>query len=280
MKIKNLITIHNKENFLKYDLNDILDKSIEEISKSFVDNKVDSILILKDSKPYYILTVTDVIDAFVNSLEKIKLFQYFNLYKKDLLTAKIEDSLLDSYKKMREKRYHHLIIVDKNGNFVTVLTLEDIANFLTEIAIKDPLTGLYNKGFFEFLIDKCKNEDIEVGIIFVDLDNFKELNDKYGHLFGDKVLEKVSNVIKKNIRDIDYAFRFGGDEFVVVVFSTFDDLEKIKNRIDKEINSLVIEGKKISASLGYAHYKTDSENLEEVIKIADERMYENKRRKK
>ncbi|WP_456480146.1 GGDEF domain-containing protein, partial [Nautilia sp.] len=114
----------------------------------------------------------------------------------------------------------------------------------------------------------------------IDLDNFKKINDRYGHLFGDKVLINVSKIIKNSIRDIDYAFRFGGDEFVVMIFADFFVLKKVALRIKEKITSTSIDGVTPQCSIGYAHYPTDSFDLEEVLDMADKRMYENKRLKK
>jgi len=114
---------------------------------------------------------------------------------------------------------------------------------------------------------------MQIGIIFVDLDNFKNINDTYGHVFGDKVLKRVAEIIRKNIRDIDYAFRFGGDEFVVVFFSDKELTKKVSDRIVKEISKSYINTIQLRASVGHAHYKTDGNDLNKVLQKADQKMY-------
>jgi len=179
---------------------------------------------------------------------------------------------------MRSYKIHHLIVVDNNGYYKSVINFYDFASYLTEIALKDEMTGLYNKRFFEFILDRYKKEDIEIGIIFVDLDNFKKINDAFGHLFGDIVIKNIAGIIKQSIRDIDYAFRFGGDEFVIMIFADSKVLKKVANRIKDKVSKTAIEGIKTECSIGFAHYPTDSDNLEEVLKLADKRMYEKKKK--
>jgi diguanylate cyclase (GGDEF)-like protein len=98
-------------------------------------------------------------------------------------------------------------------------------------------------------------------------------------LFGDKVIKKTADIIKSSIRDIDFAFRFGGDEFVIVVVAKQNVLFKIVNRIKEKINKAVIENFNLQASIGYAHFPTEGD-IQTVIDLADKRMYEEKKRKK
>jgi diguanylate cyclase (GGDEF)-like protein len=218
-----------------------------------------------------------MIDALVVHDENLNIVKFIEKNPKRLITVSLNDTVFDAYTLMRSVKIHYLIVVNEKDELEEVLKIDDLVSFLTEIAIKDDLTGLYNKRFFEFILDKYRNFDTQIGIIFVDIDKFKELNDKYGHMFGDKILKEVSDIIKGSVRDIDYAFRFGGDEFVVVSFVPREVAQKIAKRIKDKISSTVIEGIKISASVGWAHYKSDSDDIYEVVEIADKRMYEEKR---
>jgi diguanylate cyclase (GGDEF)-like protein len=278
MKLYELAKVVNNDSVKSVELYDVADDTLEKISQEFVNNHLETFVVLKNKKPYYIFTSSDLIEALVDGYDKLSLFQYIQIKEKDLIVANINESIFEAYLKIRNKKIHHLIVVDENGDFYKVVTIGDFAQFLTEIAIKDPLTGLYNRRFFEFLLDKFQNEDLEVGIIFLDVNKFKELNDKYGHDFGDTILKKISNIIKRSIRNIDYAFRVGGDEFIVMVVATVDILDKIAKRLEKSLN-FEYKGVKISVSIGYAHYKNDSDDIKKVIELADKRMYQNKRSK-
>ena len=266
-------------NQLTHEYSELKDMTIAEISKQFISSKNDFFIILKDKKPFYIITATDIIDVLVAHDDNINVATYVDKYPKDIISFNENESIFKVYKTIRTYKIHHIVTVDKQGKFLSVVTSNDLASFLTELAIKDEMTGLYNKRFFEFIKDRYDMDTIEIGILFIDLDKFKNINDIYGHDIGDIVIKKSAEVIKKNIRDIDYAFRFGGDEFVVMLFTDKQTTKTISQRLDKDINGVCISQIKLKASVGDAHYPTDGNTLESVIKIADENMYKSKRAK-
>ena len=150
-------------------------------------------------------------------------------------------------------------------------------------AIKDSLTGLYNRKFFfenvSKLLEIAKRDKRKLLIIFIDLDNFKTINDLYGHKKGDEILKKVAEILKRGFRNSDIIARLGGDEFVVAILlgGEEDNIKKIVNRTRGEIEKNLPE---ISFSYGYVKYPEDGKNIQELVKIADERMYNNKRERK
>lgn len=155
------------------------------------------------------------------------------------------------------------------------------------MANTDSLTGVFNRNYFNKHIVNKVNASKEVlnksdfAIMMIDCNNFKKINDYYGHDAGDYILHKVANILKKSIRSSDFVARIGGDEFVVVIdnIKSQSGVEKIANKISKSCQQAVIfKGKNIhySLSIGIALYnnKTDSE---EIIKHADLALYEAKK---
>ena len=283
MKIKEVLDKKKKKNsFYTIELKEIQNKTFYEISNLFVKENVNTIVFLDNKKPCYILTPSDVIDILINHKDVITAEKYIEQNPKNLIYISQDKTLFEAYKVMRNSKIRHLIVVDENNNFLDIVHFEEFADYLAEIALRDDLTGLYNRRFFDFILDKYKIEDkdIEKGLIFIDLDNFKPINDKYGHDIGDKVLKEVANIIQNYIREIDYPFRFGGDEFVILIFSNKEILKKVSDRIFEKVNSVNIDGVKVECSIGYAHYPTDNKDFNKIIKVADQRMYENKKKKK
>ncbi len=153
----------------------------------------------------------------------------------------------------------------------------------------DDVTGLYNQRKLykdlQSLVDKFQSEKDPFCVLFIDIDHFKRVNDNYGHLVGTKLLENVANDVKSLLRDSDYSYRYGGDEFVVILTNSDGQsgkvvgeriLKKIKSReytfdIREETKSI-----KLSVSIGVAEFPTDAKNAEEVLAIADRMMYEAK----
>ncbi len=154
-------------------------------------------------------------------------------------------------------------------------------NTYQELAKRDPLTGLRNLfGCKEILVHLLK-EEYESSVVYIDLDGLKEVNDKYGHDIGDKIIREFSEILEKEIRETDCACRLGGDEFLLVMPHAGKRAAKnIVNRIKKNLfNRNKEEQIKISFSHGFDDTK-DKSTVEDLIKAADKRMYENKRRKK
>jgi len=277
MKIKNLLNIKSNIKIKLLNFDEYKNHSIIYFSNFFVNEKIDSIIFLKENKPIYIITSTDLLEIFLTHKENLSLNEIFSIYQKDIITLKKDDLVIEAYKIMRKLGIEHLIIVDDSDKFLKVINYHTLTNFLTEIAIKDEY-GLFNKKFFEFIVDKYEGYNNEIGIIFIDLDDFKKINDTFGHKMGDKVLDKVSEIIKNSIRAIDYAFRFGGDEFVILTFSNKEISYKIANRILEKINLLNFEFK-VKASIGVAHYPSDLKKVSEVVTLADKKLYVAKKEK-
>ncbi|MGQ9845618.1 MAG: diguanylate cyclase, partial [Caldisericia bacterium] len=147
-----------------------------------------------------------------------------------------------------------------------------------KLTILDSLTGLGNYGYLVTSlnkeIEKAKRYNLPVSIIFFDLDNFKRINDNKGHEVGNIILVKVSEIIKENIRCSDYAFRYGGDEFVILLPLT-DKLTSrdVAERIRLEVNKTEVAGVKLSASFGVASYPEDGLTYFDLIGKSDKFAY-------
>ena len=161
---------------------------------------------------------------------------------------------------------------------------EEMNEFLEYKAYHDTLTGLYNREAFEKILKteltRAKLSKTTLALIFLDLDNFKSVNDTYGHHYGDKVLRKVGEILNSSVRKGDIVARYGGDEFILLIHSKGDlEPERIAKRIKREIEEGLQEYK-ISVSYGIAIYGKDGSSPEELLSVADRNMYKQKIKKK
>ena len=157
---------------------------------------------------------------------------------------------------------------------------------LKRITIKDSLTGLYNsRHFFDQLEKELKRAERymhPISLIFIDVDNFKRINDTYGHMLGDKILSLIAKKIKSCLRSHDTAYRFAGDEFTILLPETISRKAKlVADRILAKFSheSLIINGKEIpktTLSIGIIEYQKN-EDKEQFVHRADLTMYESKR---
>ncbi|MDP3269766.1 MAG: diguanylate cyclase [Legionella sp.] len=151
-------------------------------------------------------------------------------------------------------------------------------------SIQDSLTGLYNRRFFEAYLDKemikAKRYPTIFGILLLDIDHFKAINDTYGHMIGDKVLIQLAQILKHEIRESDVVARWGGEEFILYIREL--TLEKVQIKAEKirdsvEKNSIMVNGEKVgcTVSIGIAlfDYELDKDLL---IKKADDALYQAK----
>ena len=155
-------------------------------------------------------------------------------------------------------------------------------------ALTDSVTSIYNRSYLEqsleYEIEKAKEQSTLLSIIMIDIDNFKAINDRFGHKSGDLVLEQVADLIQTNIRDVDFVARYGGEEFIVALPEIGPDraleiAERIRNAIEQSVffgsdSESVIT---LTVSCGLAAYPVTAKNLDELMLKADELMYEAKR---
>ena len=164
---------------------------------------------------------------------------------------------------------------------------EQLLKELERQALFDSLTGLYNRNaLFSFLekeIAKVERGENKLLIIFLDLDNFKRVNDIYGHKRGDEVLKNVAQILKEHFRKYDILARFGGDEFILAIIlppsSNMKEVEKILKRVEGEIERKFQEFG-LSISYGIAIAPEEGKDVQKLIQLADKRMYEMKKLKK
>jgi len=157
---------------------------------------------------------------------------------------------------------------------------------LIKMAHFDPLTNLPNRlSFFEHLeyaLGRANRNHTQLGVCFIDVDNFKHINDTYGHLCGDKLLTRLPGLIMPHLRDIDYLARIGGDEFGLVFEDTHQasDLAKILTRILQAFKDpIIIDDLSISTSIsiGVAMFPANGTQAETLLKNADIAMYDAKK---
>lgn len=145
----------------------------------------------------------------------------------------------------------------------------------------DPLTGLLNKrALCERLTEeivRCSRHRGSFCVVFLDVDNLKDINDSYGHLAGDGILKGVADVIRNSLRKSDVVARFGGDEFVVLLTdASLRQGESAVKRLLEKVEQVAVNGTSVSVSAGIACYPGDGRDFEQLIEAADKRMYENK----
>jgi diguanylate cyclase (GGDEF)-like protein len=176
------------------------------------------------------------------------------------------------------------------NDYINEARPEIISKNLTEIlkisSNTDTLTGLNNRKYLDEYIEKAvaqaKRSQIHYGVMMIDIDFFKMVNDTYGHDVGDKVIKQLAKVLKESIRESDIAFRFGGEEFLVLLYNCNNQkieeiAQKIRTTFEKqsfESNNAQVFNKTLS--IGICMYPTDTDSMWKAIKYADISLYKAK----
>lgn len=160
--------------------------------------------------------------------------------------------------------------------------VEERTKKLEAMANEDNLTGLLNRNAMTKVLakeaDRCKRLGLSFGIIWIDIDNFKAVNDSYGHASGDTLLVELATELKKDLRTYDYAARWGGDEFIVLLSPTDEvQLSLVGKRIRLSIcANHMFEEYSTKVSTGWALSESEK-SYEDVLAIADRALYQSKK---
>ena len=201
---------------------------------------------------------------------------------------KESNKLIDIFEKIHKLKFNQLIknldiAIYFSMMFLTIIiyiVYKKVKKGLEVEVITDKLTNIYNRLYFnemyKYLINRYKRNKIPFSMIIIDIDNFKQINDTYGHKMGDKILSNVANILKDSIRRNDLAFRYGGEEFLILLPDTkLKEAIKIAERIRKNIpQKIKLENKEVTISAGVGEYK--GEESTEFFKKVDKALYEAK----
>ena len=226
------------------------------------------------------VVITESINAQMEYLLSPEHLRKVILSEEDQYTFEYGNFDKSSYKVMS------VIPVEWKGSVLSkvMLIVQDIGqkHELEKLANTDGLTGLYNERYLSTKLKQNGKFHKKFAMFYLDLDRFKPVNDTYGHDMGDKLLKAVSQRLRKCIRNTDYAFRIGGDEFSLIIEEgNINDefcemmVRRIKNAIDAPF---VIEGNMlhVDTSCGYAIYPEHSPEIGDIRIMADHRMYRDK----
>jgi diguanylate cyclase (GGDEF)-like protein/PAS domain S-box-containing protein len=170
----------------------------------------------------------------------------------------------------------------------TAIQRKQMEEEMEKLAHFDSLTGACNRGYGLSLLERelkfARRRKTPSLLAYVDIDNFKDINDAFGHAEGDQILKEVVILLKSTLREIDIICRMGGDEFLLIFpDSSLKDLSRIKERFNKnliKLNQTINKPYKIGFSMGISCYDPDNpQHMDELIRIADNRMYEEKKKK-
>jgi len=275
---------YQKENLLVVDDEIEVGKVVTELLSSLgfnadsENNGNNALQTIKNGK--YTFLITDINMPELNGIELIK----------KVREEKVDISIIamTGY----DKDYAYMDVINAGANdFITkpfkideieakisrILIEKRIRDELAKLSITDNLTGLFNQRHFHNKlkeeVNRANRQNHPLSLILLDLDKFKEYNDTYGHLEGDRMLAESGKIILSNIREnVDIAFRYGGDEFAVILVEA--DKEIVLNTSER-IKKGFEESDGVTASIGFATYKNEMD-VNDLIALVDKDLYKSK----
>jgi len=215
---------------------------------AFKNNSTDSIIILDNDKPVGILTLKDILNIFASGVDLNRGIKEF--MSSPLLTVDEDITIKESVEFVQSKKFNRIVVLNKDKTLLGVISKKELISFtyskwanllknhqeelreinkildkkakhFEKLANYDQLTDLPNRLFFQVYLKKAVKQTIEnnlmMAVLMLDIDHFKSINDTYGHLIGDNVLQKISSIIQNMIRKTDFAARWGGEEFMILL---------------------------------------------------------------
>jgi diguanylate cyclase (GGDEF)-like protein len=163
-------------------------------------------------------------------------------------------------------------------------TLVDEANIeeIIGLSLRDGLTGLFNHTYFyqqiDFEVKRYIRYDSAVSLLLIDIDDFKKVNDTFGHREGDRILSAMGRTLLCAARDSDVCCRYGGEEFAVILpLSTVQEAEWIANRLNRDLSEQLPDGGRVTVSIGVASCGNSTESYRNLVEKADAALYHVKR---
>ncbi len=149
-----------------------------------------------------------------------------------------------------------------------------------QLAYVDGLTGIFNRRYFEMRmaeeIERAQRYEGELSVIMIDIDNFKKLNDEFGHLLGDETLRQVSTIFAQNLRKVDIACRYGGEEFVILAPQTSGEhAHAVAEKLRKVVEGWSFPGvpRPVTITAGVCSFPANGRTRDELVKAADDALY-------
>lgn len=274
------------------------DSGLTELCSLMNENYIGSVVIVNGTKPVGIVTERDVVRA-VAEYGNVDHLKAEDIMDSPVLTRPPAADIHETMEFMKNNRIRRLPITIE-GDLTGIVTYGDILRYMkkalsdshvvvrnlrTEVD-RDKLTGVYSRAYFDRVfakeVSRVKKYGGSLSLLMIDVDNFKEINDRYGHAGGDNVLTQIASILQLNVREINSVCRFGGDEFSVIApISDIHGASRMAERLRQVVEAAILfQGEdelKLTLSIGVASWQGSMNTANGLLIAADTALYASKK---
>jgi len=266
-------------------------------------NELERVTALHDLEENSGTTLAKKLLHFVHGLNGLRILRQAELSDFEVLDLNLQTICLFPLRCQKALKGAIVIINPGSGDFGAHMSYENLVYLAEQTAIgfdnayrfkgareliyTDDLTGLYNQRYLDIVLDqeirRAERYGLEFSVLFLDLDLFKNVNDVHGHIAGSNALKEVARILYNSIREVDVAFRYGGDEFTALLVETgVEGAATVAERIRQEIENHVFlkkynQNSQLTVSVGYATFPHHAKDKKTVLDLADKAMYHGKK---
>jgi diguanylate cyclase (GGDEF)-like protein len=212
-------------------------------------------------------------DIFMKNLLAVMISEYIKNNPKELKMLSVNTNILDAYYFMRSNKLKHIPIIDEKEALIGEISFKALSLKIADIVIKDQLTGLYNKKYFDVILEEYNEFNKPLGLIFIEFSNLNILEGLYGLNIVEKLIKIYAEIVKACVRDIDFVFRIG-KQFRILTFNDLEVTDKIVKRIMNKLDNVEFEGVKATYNIAFSHVSELEENVLSAIESCEKKLIE------
>ena len=250
-------------------LEETKDMSIEDVILHFHAKNINRLYIIKENKAIFVITPKEIVDFFVNHNIKQNAYEFFK-DKEPLECYESSKHIIDTYYEMRQKNLEFMPVCEE-GNFIGEVDFNVLSLKISYIVIKDELTGVYNKKYFDVIIEEYSDFDKPLGIIFIELEDLSIYEGLYGVNFYNEVIKNFANTISRSIRKIDFVFRWD-NQFRIIIFNTLEVTAKVFERIQGRLKELTTDDIHLPFKMCFSHIPEMQDDILLALESCEERL--------
>ena len=251
------------------DLEEIRYMSIEDLILHFHAKNLKRFYITHNQKVIFVITPKEIVDFFVNHDIKKNAYEFFK-DKEPLECFDGKKHIIDVYYEMRRENLEFMPVCE-NGEFIGEIDFNVLSLKISYIVIKDELTGVYNKKYFDVIVEEYSDFDKPLGMIFVELEDLSIYEGLYGVNFSSDAIKEFANTIKNSVRKIDFVFRWD-NQFRIIIFHDLEVTSKVFERIKTKLKNLKIEEISIPFKMSFSHVPELQEDILLAIQRGEEEL--------